>query len=301
MIQCFVKTPVASGFAAGCVPRLLSASKIDSVHQAHPRVLHKHRDCAELLYVRSGSGVYIIDETRYPIKTGDVVICNPSRLHDEDPACSRELNTLAIAVTDVQIKDLPPNHLISPALTPVISAGEWAQTMENLMTMIHSLLASRPDEAAATCQHLAGAVLSQLQIVIEKYCPVEGNAVPSRAEIVSGQVKTYIDTHFDQPFTLQDIASAIGVSPYHLAHLFKDQTGYSPMQYALRRRLGEAQSLLISTNLTVGQISSAVGFGNPCHFNTMFSKYIGMPPNKYRSSYVEHDKSAATPQTRSTT
>ena len=109
----------------------------------------------------------------------------------------------------------------------------------------------------------------------------------SRTDIIAGQVKNYIDTHFDEQFTLQDISNAIQVSPYHLAHMFKETTGYSPMQYTVRRRLGEAQSLLISTGMSVTEIAISVGFGNPCHFNTMFSKYIGMSPSRYRSSYVD--------------
>lgn len=66
------------------------------------------------------------------------------------------------------------------------------------------------------------------------------------------------------------------------------------MQYTLRRRLGEAQTLLISTKMSITEISVAVGFGNPCHFNTMFSKHIGMPPSKYRSSYVARGEEGST-------
>ncbi len=117
--------------------------------------------------------------------------------------------------------------------------------------------------------------------------------VRSRTDIIAGQVKHYIDTHFDEQFTLQDISDAIRVSPYHLAHMFKETTGYSPMQYTVRRRLGEAQSLLITTSLSVTEIAVSVGFGNPCHFNTMFSKYIGMSPSRYRSSYVARAESEA--------
>jgi len=54
----------------------------------------------------------------------------------------------------------------------------------------------------------------------------------------------------------------------------------------LRRRLGEAQTLLISTDLSITSISLAVGYGNPNHFDRMFSKYIGMSPSSYRSFYL---------------
>ncbi len=292
MIQCFASSSFESSFEHGKPPRLLSASKIDSSYSIHPRILHKHPDFLELLYVRSGSGVYIVDEQRYTISKGDVIICNAGVLHDEDPSQSRDLNTYSLALSNVAVKGLPANCLIGAEYSPVFPAGECADSISQMMGSIHSLLATDAKGTTETCNYLAAALVSELLRVIRKYCANEGNTVRSRTDIIAGQVKNYIDTHFDEQFTLQDISDAIRVSPYHLAHMFKENTGYSPMQYTVRRRLGEAQSLLISTNMSVTEIAVSVGFGNPCHFNTMFSKYIGMSPSRYRSSYVARDDTA---------
>ncbi|MBS7225171.1 MAG: AraC family transcriptional regulator [Clostridiaceae bacterium] len=293
MIQCFASRVFESSFEQNKPPRLISASKIDSSYSIHPRVLHKHNDFLELLYVRSGTGIYIVDEQRYNISEGDIIICNAGVLHDEDPSQAQDLNTYSLALADIAVKGLPPNCLIAPEYSPVFPAGERAQTFGELMGMIHSLLATDPKGATETCNYLAAALISKLLLVIRQYCETEGNTVRSRTDIIAGQVKHYIDTHFDEQFTLQDISDAIRVSPYHLAHMFKETTGYSPMQYTVRRRLGEAQSLLITTSLSVTEIAVSVGFGNPCHFNTMFSKYIGMSPSRYRSSYVARAESEA--------
>ena len=291
MIQCFASPTFESSFEQNKPPRLISASKIDSSYSIHPRVLHKHNDFLELLYVRSGTGIYIVDEQRYNISEGDIIICNAGVLHDEDPSQAQDLNTYSLALADIAVRGLPPNCLISPEYSPVFPAGERAQTFGELMGMIHSLLATDPKGATETCNYLAAALISKLLLVIRQYCETEGNTVRSRTDIIAGQVKHYIDTHFDEQFTLQDISDAIRVSPYHLAHMFKETTGYSPMQYTVRRRLGEAQSLLITTSLSVTEIAVSVGFGNPCHFNTMFSKYIGMSPSRYRSFYVARAES----------
>lgn len=298
MIQCFASPTFESSFEQNKPPRLISASKIDSSYSIHPRVLHKHNDFLELLYVRSGTGVYIVDEQRYNISQGDIIICNAGVLHDEDPSQAQDLNTYSLALADIAIKGMPANCLIAPEYSPVFPAGECADIVCQLMGMIHGLLATNPKGATETCNYLASALISKLLLVIRKYCENEGNTVRSRTDIIAGQVKHYIDTHFDEQFTLQDISDAIRVSPYHLAHMFKETTGYSPMQYTVRRRLGEAQSLLITTSLSVTEIAVSVGFGNPCHFNTMFSKYIGMSPSRYRSSYVARaDGEPAAPKT----
>lgn len=286
MIQCFASPRFEKNFPDEPMPRLLSASKIDSHYTIHPRILHKHDDFLEVLFVRSGTGVYIVNEKRYPIREGDLILCNAGVLHDEDPSCSVELNTLCVAVTDLQLPGLPPNHLIDDAYTPIFPTGAFSDMIGYLMTSIYTLLANDPVGSGEACHYLMLALMSKLLTIIREYCAAHGDTLVNRTDIIVAQVKSYINTHFDEELSLQDMADAIRVSPYHLAHVFKDETGYSPKQYLLRRRLGEAQTLLISTRRSVTDIALEVGFGNPSHFNSMFSKYIGMSPSRYRESYI---------------
>lgn len=286
MIQCFAAPQFERLLSDGAKPRLLSASKIDSHYTIHPRILHKHDEFLEVLFVRSGTGVYIVDEKRYPIKEGDLIICNAGVLHDEDPACSVDLNTLCVAVTDLRLPGLPPDHLIDDAYTPIFPTGAFSDTVGDLMTSLYTLLANDPVGSGEACHYLMLALMSKLLSIIREYCAAHGDTLINRTDIIVAQVKSYINTHFDEDLSLQDMADAIRVSPYHLAHVFKDETGYSPKQYLLRRRMGEAQTLLISTRRSVTDIALAVGFNDPSHFNSMFSKYIGMSPSRYRASYI---------------
>lgn len=289
MIQCFATPSCVSSFTGSVQPRLLSASKIDSHTTIHPRVLHKHDAFFEALYVRSGTGCYIIEEVRYPIKAGDLILCNSGILHDEDPSSSEDLNMLSVAITDVQVEDLPPNHLLGGQYAPVFPAGEYSEIVSFLMMTIYSLLANDPAGASETCHHLTMSLMSCLLMLIRGRYESSGDTLLSQNNIISAQVKNFINAHYDEDFTLQDIAAAIHVTPYHLSHVFKEQTGYSPKQYTLRRRLGEAQTLLITTKMSITDIAAAVGYGNPSHFDSMFSKYIGMSPSCYREFYVSRE------------
>ena len=56
------------------------------------------------------------------------------------------------------------------------------------------------------------------------------------------------------------------------------------MQYVMKRRIGEAQNLLADSTVSIGDIADHLGFSSICHLNTMFNKYVGMPPGKYRQS-----------------
>ncbi len=82
------------------------------------------------------------------------------------------------------------------------------------------------------------------------------------------------------------MGEALHISPYYLSHVFKQMSGYSPVQYLLRRRIGEAQTLLITTDLSITRIAEMVGYDTQSYFNLQFTKNVGMPPNKFRQNYI---------------
>ena len=155
---------------------------------------------------------------------------------------------------------------------------------------------SGPDRPVATSSLALGGLavpgLRENTLIAEDSCPVcrltaaEGSTHSGNA--FAQRIKDYIDKHFADEFSLQQMADALHVSPYYLAHICKEVTGYSPLQYVLRRRIGEAQTLLITTDLPVTRIASQVGYDNPSHFNAQFSKAVGMAPRTFRKEYVFH-------------
>ena len=101
------------------------------------------------------------------------------------------------------------------------------------------------------------------------------------------KISDYLDVHYRQKLTLEDISKAVNMKPSYISHIFKQKTGISPIQYTLQRKFGEAQGLLMDTDLSVNEISDLFGFSNTAHFNAMFKKHVGIPPGQYRKSLKE--------------
>lgn len=91
-------------------------------------------------------------------------------------------------------------------------------------------------------------------------------------------IKEYIDEHYCEPLTMHQICTDLKLSESYVSHAFKDMLGYSPMQYVMRRKIGEAQTLLISTDYSITKIAQTVGYDSPSHFNQRFLKYVGISP-----------------------
>lgn len=97
------------------------------------------------------------------------------------------------------------------------------------------------------------------------------------------QAKEFIDQHYAGQITLNDIARASLLSPYHLSRTFKTQIGVSPHAYLNQRRLDKAKRLLLTTQMTVQDISDRVGFSNVNILIRSFKNAAGMTPTAFRS------------------
>ncbi|OZA84711.1 MAG: hypothetical protein B7X76_06295 [Azorhizobium sp. 39-67-5] len=96
------------------------------------------------------------------------------------------------------------------------------------------------------------------------------------------RVEAYIEAHLDGPVTLADMALAAGLSRMHFASQFRIATGMPPREYLLRRRIERAQRMLLETGEPVVETALAVGFQTQAHFTTVFRRFVGDTPYRWR-------------------
>ena len=242
MIQCFVKKEYAAPFGLLCMPRLFSVSRTDEKASAHPRVMHAHDDLVEVVLVRGGESRYYVGGTPYDARRGDLFIFNSGVVHDEPSSPDRPVATVSLALGGLAVPGLRANALIPEDASPVCHLSE-AQTVRlaRLYDVLYDELTAGNDDGA---HHLLMAVLS----LVQQFRAAAANGRAADENMFAQRIKDYIDAHFAEEFSLQQMADALHASPYYLAHVCKEATGYSPLQYVLRRRIGEAQTLLITGN-----------------------------------------------------
>lgn len=99
--------------------------------------------------------------------------------------------------------------------------------------------------------------------------------------------KNYIKKHIDDKLSLNDVASAINISPNYLSTLFKlyGSTGFS--DYVARRKIEKAQALLKKEHLKIYQVSEMLGFDNPQYFSKVYKKYTGYSPSE--AAFINED------------
>ena len=94
---------------------------------------------------------------------------------------------------------------------------------------------------------------------------------------------SYIDTHFDRPLSLAELAERAGVSQQYLCRLFRRYLNMRPFEYIAKRRIQQAKQLLLADGATVAGVAHRCGYGSVSYFCAVFRQYEQLTPHEFRS------------------
>lgn len=284
MIQHFVQEQPQESFEQ--LPSLVHVCCVERDSSRIPRAMHNHQDWAEFVYIVEGNGNHIIGNRQYETRAGDLLIFNAGVPHEERAARDSNLHYFTCGITGLKLKGLEPNFLTSEQIVPVVRAGEYAERIQTVFELLNNEVFSGDRVAGETARYL---MITLVTLVVRAVR--ESGRVHSSVRMELGtRIKQYVDQHYMDSVSMSDLSEALGISQFYLSRVFKERTGYSPMQYIINRRIGRAQSLLISTDLSVTKIAEQCGYDNPNYFNLLFKKTIGMAPGAYRKAVLGENK-----------
>ena len=113
-----------------------------------------------------------------------------------------------------------------------------------------------------------------------KRCQPEVNHSPHTELVIN--VTAFLINHYKQKLVLQDISNHVGVSPFYLERLFKQETFETPRTYLEKIRIDKAVHLLCSTKRSNLEICYEVGFQSPSSFYKVFRRLKNCSPSEYR-------------------
>lgn len=146
---------------------------------------------------------------------------------------------------------------------------------------IHNLLRIPPqiDERRLLSMHQTlGTLLSSMAFL----------SLPAEAPPLAGlphyvvQLKAALDTHYASPFSLEYYEKLYQISRYRLCRDFSQAFHTPPLRYLTEKRISAAKKLLLTTDLSIQQISNRVGYDNVNHFIHLFKKNTGETPGVFR-------------------
>lgn len=127
--------------------------------------------------------------------------------------------------------------------------------------------------------------LSTLIRLIMSYSwhPEDKKVTPKRTSVE--KVKYYLDLHYTEKVSLDELSEMFFIDKYYLAKTFKNQFGFPISTYIQNIRITKAKQLLRFSEKTVEEIGYEVGMDNPAYFSRVFKNVEGVSPKTYREQW----------------
>lgn len=239
----------------------------------------KRRDVGTYVfqYTLSGSGTFDIGDESYTVKSGEAFIAEiPSDHRYYFPKESKEWEFLFITLVGIETADCW--RFMKEQSGPVLKVSPDSKLIQ-LMLKIYQ----ETSEQKITDAYYASA--KAYEFIMECYRFVKNiEKAQKDFSLQITEALSFIQTHFHEPITLDEIAAVSGFSRYYFIKQFQCQLNMTPMQYLTKIRIQNAAELLRSTTFSISDIALQVGYANANYFNKVFRKSVGVSAGTFRES-----------------
>ena len=252
---------------------------------------HWH-SAAELIFVNKGGYRVLVNGVSHTLEEGEAVLIHPRQIHTTIcpplPQVSLivlkfDLSLLHFAgeVTEEAFFLKPLEDPASPHFFTAAQTGSVG-LLGQLEGVLKELGGLENGRAFAVRLMIAEILLHLLRL--SQVRRTEAGAENYRIARQFYPVFDYLEKHFAEPITAADMLPICGLSYSRFAVLFKQLAGCSFTEYLNRYRISQAQQLLRDSEISVAQAAELCGFLDPCYFDRLFRRYVGLTPTQWLHS-----------------
>ena len=232
-------------------------------------------------YVISGTGTLFADDengntTEWQVKSGQGFMLFPGQVNTYIAD-----SKLPWEYTWVEFDGLRAREIVTTAGLslnhPVYHASPKElrnQMMEEMLYLSH-----HPEESPF---HLIGHLYLFLDYFMRSAATVHVKQNGSIRNFYIKEALSFIEQNFQNDISVEDIAAFCNLNRSYFGKIFRDAVGKSPQEFLISYRMTKAAELLKLTELSINDISNAVGYPNQLHFSRAFKKTYGIPPRQWR-------------------
>lgn len=247
----------------------------------------------EILLIIKGSYLFEINLENHILKEGDICILNSEELHQITGQSSDAVHEVLLfdpKILDFSYTDEWEEEYIAPFLVRSLIAQNILHPEDDGYPEFRKTLKKLIAEALR--KDLGWYIKCKLLLLeIFHLMTAHGMLFPAKEAMSAADARkidryktiiSYIESHYEEPVSLQQLADTIPCNSQYLCRFFREIAGVSPIQYLISYRLERACSLLLQTSKPVTEIALDCGFDNISYFIRKFKASKGCTPKEYR-------------------
>lgn len=242
---------------------------------------HVH-DWYDISFVRKGLVTYMIDNKKYRVKKGQVVIVSPGKYHNEIASLNTQFEVLYLCVKFT--KEGEPFDIIEILNIPEVANVLNKKEVDEIFRYILNEVTYREEGYLLKISALV------LNLLVTLYRNKNGvrdgsGSIQSindiRKEKITEDIKEYIEENYNKKISLSDLSKCFFLSPPYISSLFKKQSGYTITEYINTVKISKAKRMLDAGEDNISKVAEAVGFNDIHYFYKVFKQYENITPVQF--------------------
>lgn len=235
------------------------------------------RNDYQLIYIAAGKGNFNFKSGKRVVEKGNMVLYRPGEQQIYKYNAADKVEVYWVHFTGSQVEELLSRFGL-PKDKNVFSTGISSdyQWLYNQMIRELQLRRDKYDE-------LLQLLLRHLLLIIDRHMNESESGIENILNETEDAVR-YFNKNFNRPIMIEQYAKEHYISTNRFIQNFKNVSGVTPQQYIIHLRISVAKELLTSTDKSIKEIASEVGYNNALYFSRLFRKVVGLSPSDYRAN-----------------
>lgn len=253
-------------------------------------------DYFSFILTKEGSGVYFLDDNKFPFGSGSIYFTNPGHIKSYELFEAKE--ALIITLTESFLRENVHQEIYGEfpfLLAEIVPPKDLSSADFEEFELLYKQIWNEFEKDSEYKNKILGNLFGVLLLKIKEkfwlsYNPIdEGNRnsqiVRSFKQLLESEFKKVVEnSQTDGKLQVQDIAERLNMHPNYLNSVIKSKTGRTVNDWISKRTLSVAKSLLIGTPYSSKEIAYKLGFSEPTHFSRFFKKHTQQSPGSFRKS-----------------
>ena len=242
------------------------------------RASRKNLDSYLVVLVLSGSGTLMYDNKTYALKKGSCffIDCMTPYYHQSNSDDPWELIWVHF-----QGATTPEYYrFFSDFSVPAFLPAAFGELHEKFLSLLDVNKESNLSAEIASSR----LIMDILSIILQEVTRPKETALPHKINLEN--VRNYLDEHYTDKFSLDELADEFFISKFHLSREFKSRYGITLNHYVIAKRITLAKKLLRFSSYTLEKIAGECGFYDASYFNKQFKKSEGISASDFRKKWI---------------
>lgn len=231
--------------------------------------LHMHR-CYEMMLMLDGEMTIQIDNIKYSLKTGDLILVKPYLIHSYETEAGKNGTCLLCVFSD---------DLIAAISGPISKYKLDSILLHDIPTVYRDIFIHMQGKSdIASIKGLLYVLCSLFYLKIDY---TEEDTFSGSSQLLR-DIFIYIENNIGNSCNLHDLAKELRYNEFYLSRMFLKHVGITYTEYVRNTKMNHACYLLRNTDDGIFSIASKCGYATHSSFNRCFKQFIGMTPQEYR-------------------